>query len=489
MKWYRERDICPPNSHLTPDDDVQIQIEQTMAKLHKTFPTRWVKGHQTPKEDEELPWEATLNIEADNLANEARDETADQPDSFFQYPASKVMLYIRGQPITRNIAREIRFAWTSQDLRQYMTDKFNWKPKTADLIDWYSHGSTLKSYAYYQHVFCVKLIHERLPVLGEKFTASPNKICPCCKRCEETTEHYMECLKNPYQPEELRDALRPIYDKHEVDPILRLMINMATANQPINRDILEGVHPIIDFSPYYELIQEQEEIGWNQLNLGRYGLSWDRCQRRFLEEKHNKKITGEPKWIRNVIRETWAYQKARWLARNEELHGPSNNRASSAATKLALLTRIQALYKHEMDLLVQDRFPFDTEIADWEHKTATAMKQWIARNTPFIKHALKIAKLQHIRNSSDIRQYIPNAPVLRANYQTKTKRKKRNKPKSKDIRGFTTGNHRRPKAPNNLNREQITEQRPKQYKQGSILAFTNIRQNNTQTAQTETQNN
>ena len=83
----------------------------------------------------------------------------------------------------------------------------------------------------------------------------------------------MECLKNPYQPDELCDGLRPIYDKHEVDPILRLMINMATANQPINRDILEGVHPIIDFSPYYDLIQEQEEIGWSQLNLGRYGIS------------------------------------------------------------------------------------------------------------------------------------------------------------------------------------------------------------------------
>eukprot|EP00978_Attheya_sp_CCMP212_P036800 scaffold169524_cov56-Attheya_sp.AAC.1 len=136
-----------------------------MAKLHKAFPTRWVKGHQTPKEDKELPWEATLNIEADDQANEARDETSDHPDTFFQYPASKVMLYIRGQPITRNIAREIRFTWTSQDLRQYMTDKFNWKENTADLIDWYSHGSTLKSYAYYQHLFCVKLIHERLPVL------------------------------------------------------------------------------------------------------------------------------------------------------------------------------------------------------------------------------------------------------------------------------------------------------------------------------------
>jgi hypothetical protein len=79
--------------------------------------------------------------------------------------------------------------------------------------------------------------------------------------------------------------------------------------------------------------------------------------------------------------------------------------------------------------------------------------------------------------------------VLHVNYQTKTKRKKHNKSKSKDIQGFTTGNQHRTQALNNPNREQTTEQQTKQYNQGSILAFTNIRPNNTQTAQTETQNN
>eukprot|EP00978_Attheya_sp_CCMP212_P024037 scaffold74882_cov31-Attheya_sp.AAC.1 len=54
---------------------------------------------------------------------------------------------------------------------------------------------------------------------------------------------------------------------------------------------------------------------------------------------------------------------------------------------------------------------------------------------------------------------------------------------------YYTGNHPRPQEPNNTNREQITEQRPKQYKQGSILAFTNIRPHTIQTSQTETQNN
>eukprot|EP00978_Attheya_sp_CCMP212_P033249 scaffold133307_cov46-Attheya_sp.AAC.2 len=57
-----------------------------MIQLKTTFITEWVKGHQTPKAGEELPWEATLNIEVDQLANEARDETVRQDDNFTNTP-------------------------------------------------------------------------------------------------------------------------------------------------------------------------------------------------------------------------------------------------------------------------------------------------------------------------------------------------------------------------------------------------------------------
>jgi hypothetical protein len=53
------------------------------------------------------------------------------------------------------------------------------------------------------------------------------------------------------------------------------MINLATTHQLITIDILEEMHPIIDFEPYYDLIHEQAEIGWKQLLLGRYGITWD----------------------------------------------------------------------------------------------------------------------------------------------------------------------------------------------------------------------
>ena len=83
---------------------------------------------------------------------------------------------------------------------------------------------------------------------------------------------------NPHPTKELSDGLKPIFDKNEVDPILRILIKMATKHQTITIKILEDMYPILDFTPYYDLLHKQEEIGWKQVHLGRYGISWDRCQ-------------------------------------------------------------------------------------------------------------------------------------------------------------------------------------------------------------------
>eukprot|EP00978_Attheya_sp_CCMP212_P045886 scaffold364841_cov34-Attheya_sp.AAC.2 len=216
MFWFQDRVNASPSSHLAPDNDVQIQIEVMMEKLKTQFPTRWVKGHQKHKDGEELPWEASLNIEADDLTNDAQDKTLMKDTNFFQYPGSQLMLYINDLPITRNLEN----AWSTQDLQEFMTINFGWEKGAADLINWYSHGSTLQGYDYYRHQFCVKLIHGRLPVLGEKWTASTNKTCPCCEHTQETFTHYMQCNLNPHIIEELRDRLKPIFNEHEVDPIL-----------------------------------------------------------------------------------------------------------------------------------------------------------------------------------------------------------------------------------------------------------------------------
>jgi hypothetical protein len=147
---------------------------------------------------------------------------------------------------------------------------------------------------------------------------------------------------------------------------------------------------------------------------------------------------------------------------------------SSAATKLSLLTRIKTLYSHELNLLVQDRFPFNIDIEDWEHKTGTAMKQWLAKNTPFMKHALKIAKLQLKKNASDIRRFY------------KTKPNQRRKPNDAEVRSNRRISLNLPKN-RHKNKREFKHQRRNNPEQATLLGFTTTRTQH-KTAQPETQN-
>eukprot|EP00978_Attheya_sp_CCMP212_P012377 scaffold30796_cov58-Attheya_sp.AAC.1 len=273
MQWYAARDIATPNYSLSPDNDVQVQIEATLRELSSNFPSTWVRGHQDNIPRDEQPWEAILNIEADHLATEARDKTSAEDTTFEQFPASKMMLYINNLPITRSTMNEVRYAWSTQRIRENMTKKFKWDPTAADGIDWrYSHRSTIMAREYYQQNFSMKLIHERLPVLGENFSASVNKVCPCCKHHNETFSHYITCPSNPINVNEIHDGLKPIYEMHEINPMLRILMNLALANEPITCYGVQDLYPINDWKPYKALIKAQEQIGWRQLHYGRYVL-------------------------------------------------------------------------------------------------------------------------------------------------------------------------------------------------------------------------
>jgi hypothetical protein len=84
MRWYAERDIESPNISLSPDNDVQVQIEATLKEMNIQISSTWVRGHQDNTPIEELSWEAILNIEADKLATKARHETTAESTTFVQ---------------------------------------------------------------------------------------------------------------------------------------------------------------------------------------------------------------------------------------------------------------------------------------------------------------------------------------------------------------------------------------------------------------------
>eukprot|EP00978_Attheya_sp_CCMP212_P003429 scaffold7102_cov34-Attheya_sp.AAC.1 len=194
-------------------------------------------------------------------------------------PASKLMLFINGASITRSHAKEIRNAWSTQRLRDNMTKQFKWASNTADNIDWYSHGSTLQAYDFYQLNLSIKFIHERLPLNEVQFHQSTTDQCPCCKKEKETFEHFIECPNNLDKYKNLQDRLIDVYQKHKVNPVLRILANLAIAGEPIPVENVENLYPLLDLEPYKMLlIEAQTKRGWNHVRFGRFALDWDYAQ-------------------------------------------------------------------------------------------------------------------------------------------------------------------------------------------------------------------
>eukprot|EP00957_Ditylum_brightwellii_P058292 4419520-Ditylum_brightwellii.AAC.1 len=154
-----------------------------------TWNIQHVKGHQKEKD---LTREATLNNIADTLTTEAQQALPwnRQYQTVPLYPENKINVTIKNKTITRVFNREIQQALTAIDIRAYMEDRNGWNKTITNKTDWEIHGSNLLKLTYYQHKFVVKLIHERLPCLGEKFTISTVQLCPVCKQHTKTSEHF-----------------------------------------------------------------------------------------------------------------------------------------------------------------------------------------------------------------------------------------------------------------------------------------------------------
>ena len=338
-----------------------------------------------------------------------------------------------------------------------MKKRFRWTTTTASDIDWTTYGANLQQLSFSTHKFVVKMIHERLPVLGATYNPSPNVNCPCCHTTKETTYHFHICPKNPESWKGLLPEITKIYKANYIDPILRMIINKALNKNPTIAK-LQKEHPHIKFKPYKRLIDKQAQIGWKQLKYGRWSKQWEILQQRYSNKQKVKNTRTI--WIGQVIRCLWNHTKTRWNARNSHLHDKDKNDQYNA-TKERLIARIKAIHKHKDKLITQDQFPFQRTIEEWKDITTAEMKHWLSTNIPFVNYCLKVTHTQEDSGCQDIRHYFntqTNNPKQRTSPQVqKRRRRKKQKTQKTTIEKFITRKRRK-------NQNQDRNQRTKYYK-------------------------
>ena len=105
--------------------------------------------------------------------------------------------------------------------------------------------------------------------------------CPCCKKTQETIEHFMACKENKEGWEALQTVTKQVYKQNKIEPILRMLIRESTTTQ--NIDALISKHKNINWDPYKQLITQQKRIGWKQTRYGCFVKEWIYMQERYNE--------------------------------------------------------------------------------------------------------------------------------------------------------------------------------------------------------------
>ena len=259
---------------------------------------QYVKGHQNIKHPK-TKWNAKLNHEADKLATHAHT----QPTRPGYLPRGyRVMLYIQDLPVTTKYNAEIIRASHTPEIRDYYHQKYQWSDKTMATLDWDAYNRAMKRMKTSEERTLHKFTHNWLPTGNHmaKRYHTENK-CPHCQQ-PENNRHIVNCPKQKEQQEKFyRNLAKRLEAIHTDNTLKNLLLNslqgkeLSVKNDHKNKHWME------------QLIQEQNQIGIQNLWLGHLTQTWGDIQEHIYrtQGKHHS-LTGT-RWAKIVITQILKY--------------------------------------------------------------------------------------------------------------------------------------------------------------------------------------
>ena len=256
-------------------------------------------------------------------------------------------------PINKWLNSSIHQALTSNSFINYLRTKFNWNHSAHHEVDWQQRITASHKVPKHHLPWLIKLGTNRLPLNGEKFHQSPTVFCSLCKRCNETSDHFLTCKQYPSPTaQQLRD-LFTIYNKYNIDPHLRILLTRIIKGLPCDLHHICQAHPTFPITDYKLLLHSQHQIGWINFLKGYPSKQWVCHQRRYITEMYiDEKFTNQ-NWLPSVYRVLYKTYYERWTLRNQTQH-----RTDQAYTKQSLLLRISAMYSFQESMHPQDQHCF-----------------------------------------------------------------------------------------------------------------------------------
>jgi hypothetical protein len=137
LKAYDKYPTAPLTTVLDSEWDVLSALHRALQYFTRYPKINWVKSHQDDKayDEMEMPLDAYLNSEADELATTGLKRLQEKPIIPMD-PHTIIQFHIDGRTITRDFKRTVREMIQLKPLGKYYCTRFEWSDILFDAIDW-----------------------------------------------------------------------------------------------------------------------------------------------------------------------------------------------------------------------------------------------------------------------------------------------------------------------------------------------------------------
>ncbi len=152
-------------------------------------------------------------------------------------------------------------------------ERNHWTAADMETVHWEAHGQALEK-NYVRRTFLVKLIHDKLPV-GKtiaRYKDTYDHRCPSCQDDQEDRTHFLRC-PHPDRTKwhlTLTTAIRKRCEYIPTRPYLMEILLDGLQHWFHDTPFQKYTYP----DHYHPLIDQQEQLGWQQLFIGRFGTLW-----------------------------------------------------------------------------------------------------------------------------------------------------------------------------------------------------------------------
>jgi len=311
-----------------PDFDLVGAIYSLRRESTVTWSHRHVKGHQDELSDDLDIW-ATRNVLMDKRAKE-HFQVAQKSERHFTIEGEPWQLWVDGSKVTVGIIPKIYSTTHAASSEAYWERKFNMTPEVIKQIDWQLIGESMRSIPRARQIFIMKHTSGMCGVgkFMKRWREWDQDSCPRCGMPEDAP-HVWRCKGGGTAElwnkavEDLTNTLRQL----ETDPTLQHIITFYLHSW-WSGETTSYEAP----TAFYELLQEQQQIGWDRFFEGWWSEKWASIQQQYYNLGKSTR-TGR-RWATAIVTKLWNIAWDLWEHRNGILHEGGNLITQSMTVQL-----------------------------------------------------------------------------------------------------------------------------------------------------------